>query len=257
MKWFQHDSDASYDAKIKKLILKHGTDGYAIYFHCLELIANTITQSNINFELEHDSEIIADNLKIKGNDKMSGIDIVNMIMRDIINVGLFTESNNRIFCYKLALRLDNTISRSPEINTIKEKVRINNVVTTKKLLPEKKRVKEIKEDKKKTDKIKYADTVYMLDSEYEKLVNKYGKHQTLRLIEKLDNYKGAKGKTYKSDYKAILSWVIESCHAKPEAEIMSKKEHERMKIQQQGNDSADPQTIKEILCNSKFADKVL
>lgn len=28
------------------------------------------------------------------------------------------------------------------------------------------------------------------------------------MIEILDNYKGAKGKRYKSDYRAILSWVV-------------------------------------------------
>ena len=60
MKWFQHDTDSTQDAKIRKLILRHGAEGYAVYFHCLELIAGTITKSNINFELEHDAEIIAD-----------------------------------------------------------------------------------------------------------------------------------------------------------------------------------------------------
>ena len=32
MKWFKHDTDASNDAKLKKLILKYGAEGYAIYF---------------------------------------------------------------------------------------------------------------------------------------------------------------------------------------------------------------------------------
>jgi hypothetical protein len=29
------------------------------------------------------------------------------------------------------------------------------------------------------------------------------------MIEVLDNYKGANGKKYKSDYRAILNWVVE------------------------------------------------
>ena len=29
------------------------------------------------------------------------------------------------------------------------------------------------------------------------------------MIEILDNYKGAKGKRYKSDYRAILTWVVD------------------------------------------------
>jgi hypothetical protein len=122
MKWFQHDTNASHDAKIKKLILRHGAVGYAVYFHCLELIAGDLTQNNITFELEHDSEIIADNLKINGNAEEAGIDIVNRILKTIIDLQLFTHDNGKVFCYKLATRLDNTISRNAEINKIKNEV---------------------------------------------------------------------------------------------------------------------------------------
>ena len=110
MKWFKHDTDASTDAKLKKLILRHGTDGYAIYFHCLELIAGDISESNITFVLEHDSEIIADNLKIKGTPDISAIDLVDNIMLYIIELKLFEESNGRIFCFKLLKRLDKSMT---------------------------------------------------------------------------------------------------------------------------------------------------
>jgi len=110
LKWFKHDTDASTDAKLKKLILRHGTDGYAIYFHCLELIAGDISESNITFVLEHDSEIIADNLKIKGTPDISAIDLVDNIMLYIIELKLFEESNGRIFCFKLLKRLDKSMT---------------------------------------------------------------------------------------------------------------------------------------------------
>jgi len=129
MKWFQHDASASHDAKIKKLILRHGAEGYAVYFHCLELISGDLNQTNITFELEHDAEIIADNLKISGDNQTAGIDKVNNILKTIIDIGLFEADNNRITCFKLASRLDNTVSRSAEINKIKSK-RNSNVVTT-------------------------------------------------------------------------------------------------------------------------------
>ena len=132
MKWFQHDADASHDAKVKKLILRHGAEGYAVYFHCLELIAGDLSQTNINFELEHDAEIIADNLKIRSENNIASIDKVNNILKSIVSLGLFTMQNNRVFCYKMAHRLDNTVSRSPEINKIKQK-RIDYVADTKKL----------------------------------------------------------------------------------------------------------------------------
>jgi hypothetical protein len=110
MNWFKHDTDCTQDAKIKKLLIKHGAVGYAIYFHCLELIAAEISESNLTFELEHDSEIIADNLHIKGTSEKSGIAIVEECMRCIIELGLFQETEGRIFCFKLLKRLDLSMS---------------------------------------------------------------------------------------------------------------------------------------------------
>ena len=110
MKWFKHDSDAMTDSKIRKLILKHGAVGYAVYFHCLELIASSVSETNINFELEHDAEIIADDLKIVGNGTESGTDIVSKIMRTIVDLKLFEESEGHIFCFKLLKRLDTSMT---------------------------------------------------------------------------------------------------------------------------------------------------
>ena len=110
MKWFKHDSDATTDAKLKKLIIRHGAVGYAVYFHCLELIASDISETNITFELEHDSEVIADNLHIGGTSEKSGIAIVEEIMMTITDLGLFECDNNRITCMKLAKRLDQSMT---------------------------------------------------------------------------------------------------------------------------------------------------
>lgn len=58
-------------------------------------------------------------------------------------------------------------------------------------------------------KIKYAEFVSMTEEEYSKLTNQYGEEMTKKMIEVLDNYKGATGKRYKSDYRAILNWVVD------------------------------------------------
>lgn len=64
--------------------------------------------------------------------------------------------------------------------------------------------------KPKTEpKHKYAETVKMTEAEYGKLVSEYGEDGAKRLVELLDNYKAASGRTYKSDYRAILNWVVE------------------------------------------------
>jgi len=58
-------------------------------------------------------------------------------------------------------------------------------------------------------KIQFAENVKMTEAEYCILVSDHGEGATRRMIEILDNYKGSKGVTYKSDYRAILSWVID------------------------------------------------
>lgn len=71
-----------------------------------------------------------------------------------------------------------------------------------------------KEAGKKPKKVKYADFVLMTEDEYQKLCEKYGKPFADACVETLSNYKGAKGKTYKSDYLAILNWVVDRVNEK-------------------------------------------
>ena len=57
-------------------------------------------------------------------------------------------------------------------------------------------------------KIKFADFVSLTQEEYDKLVTAHGEEKAKRMIEILDNYKGANNKKYASDYRAILNWVV-------------------------------------------------
>ena len=99
MKWFKHDSDASNDAKLKKLRLKYGAQGYGIYWYCLELIARNVEKHNLTFELEHDAELIADDFKLSS-------DLVQHIMTFMVDIGLFENTNGIITCLKMATRAD-------------------------------------------------------------------------------------------------------------------------------------------------------
>ena len=60
----------------------------------------------------------------------------------------------------------------------------------------------------KPQKNKYAEFVSMTNDEYSSLVAKLGEQGAGRCVEILDNYKGANGKKYASDYRAILNWVV-------------------------------------------------
>ena len=87
---------------------------------------------------------------------------------------------------------------------------------------------ECKNDKNKK---KYKDSVFLTKEEHEKLVHRYGDTQTRQLIDKLDLHKGANGKTYKSDYKAILNWVVKAIGAKAitsESYYNSKKKENKL-----------------------------
>lgn len=69
--------------------------------------------------------------------------------------------------------------------------------------------KGVKPEKPIVEKIKYAPFVSMTDEEHSKLIQEHGPELTQKFILKLDNYKGSNGKTYKDDYRAILSWVVD------------------------------------------------
>jgi hypothetical protein len=222
MKWFQHDSNASSDSKIRKLLLRYGPEGYAVYFHCLELIAAEVKPKKITFELEHDAEIIADNLNFKGNNDFSAIDRVNNIMKYIVDLNLFQENHDKIVCLKLALRLDNTTSRSPEINIIKHKLFGDNKEHTKMLQsnneePTEKHssridentIHNIKTDKTKIKlkKKKYGEynNVLLTDKEYANLEKIFSNRD--EWIKNLDEGIELKGYKYKSHYLAIIKWA--------------------------------------------------
>lgn len=158
MNWFKHDSNSTMDSKIKKLIIRYGAIGYAIYFHCLELIAECVNENNITFELEHDSEIIADDLRIHGDSEKSGREIVEEIMKFMIELNLFEENNGHIFCFKLLKRLDTSMTSNPKMRALitsakqnHDTVMINHdtvMINQGNIMQEKKRI-----EKKRIDKI--------------------------------------------------------------------------------------------------------
>ena len=66
----------------------------------------------------------------------------------------------------------------------------------------------------KAKKYKYADYVSLTKDEYAKLCSEYSEDHTKGMIDILNNYKGSKGKKYKSDYLTIRGWVKDSFYEK-------------------------------------------
>ena len=70
--------------------------------------------------------------------------------------------------------------------------------------------KEIKKEPKAPPKISFAEFVTLTQVEFDTLAKELGSEFIVEdCIEILDNYKGSSGKKYKSDYRAIKSWVID------------------------------------------------
>lgn len=234
MKWFKHDTDSLTDAKLRKVIIKYGVVGYAIYFHCLELIASEISETKLTFELEHDAEIIADDLRIKGNGNQSGTEIVEEIMRYMVSLNLFDESNGQIFCFKLLKRLDSSMTSNPKMRALINDAKNNHdTVMTKSdfIMQEKNRIEieknridenniyipeektehlEEKSKKTKTKKHKYGEykNVSLSDSEFDKLKTEHGEEKTNNIINFFSELKEMKGYKYNSDYLALKKWGI-------------------------------------------------
>ena len=117
MKWFKHFTNAHNDNALKKIRMKYGADGYAIYWYCLELIAGDLDQAKATFELSHDAEVIGYDLKI---DQLR----VEEIMKYMVSLKLFEEQNSTVTCLKLAKFLDKKNTRNPEIHAIIDSISV-------------------------------------------------------------------------------------------------------------------------------------
>lgn len=137
MKWFKHDSNANTDAKLKRVRMKYGMQGYGLYWYCLELIAANVEKHNMTFELEHDAEVIAFDAGIN-------YALVQEMMTYMVDLGLFENTKGLITCLKMATRTDEytlKLLRTPE-----------NVPTNSRHTPEK--VPPIRIEEKRIDKNK-------------------------------------------------------------------------------------------------------
>ena len=99
-------------------------------------------------------------------------------------------------------------------NSHEEHMENENVNINKNIIDNKNNRKRGSKGKKKEEKIHFAEFVSMTNAEHEKLESTYGKDFADQCIRKLDNYKGSSGKAYKSDYRAICSWVIDEIKKK-------------------------------------------
>ena len=145
MKWIKHDTNANQDAKLKKLRMKYGLEGYGMYWYCLELIAADVDQHKLTFELEHDAEIISFDTGIH-------YERVNEMMAYMVNLKLFESNNGVLSCLKLANRLDKSMTSNPMMRKMLGDIKLNHdsvMTQSAKPMQDKIRLDEIRIDKNK------------------------------------------------------------------------------------------------------------
>lgn len=181
MKWFKHDSDAHRDAKLKKLLIKYGLQGYGLYFYCLELIVNDIDDENLTFELEYDSELIAHDLNLSH-------ELIQEMMAYMVKLDLFEMNSGVITCLKIARRLDKSMTSNPAIRKLIDEVRTSHdsiMIQSDKPMQDKNRLDKkrlIPKDFKLTDSlIEYAKKKDITDLTYlenftEEFINSCNQH---------------------------------------------------------------------------------
>lgn len=89
-------------------------------------------------------------------------------------------------------------------------------------------------EKNGSEKVQFAEFVSMTNVEYSTLVTELGDADTKRCIEILDDYKGSKGRKYKSDYRAIRSWVIKALDEEKRKQSFNNQKIKNEQIKQSG-----------------------
>lgn len=62
-------------------------------------------------------------------------------------------------------------------------------------------------NKEREEKKAYAEKVYLFESEYNSLIDKYFKNNVDNIIQELNLYKKSTGKTYEDDYATLVRWL--------------------------------------------------
>ncbi len=191
---------------------KYGNDGYAFWFKLLELLGDT-ADHYIDLKKEAAREFLQAKTRLDGDicneildllAKLQAID-AELWEEEIIWCQNFVDGISDVYC--------NRRTETPTRPSFYRQKPSAGVVSTDRN-PQTK-VKETKLKKSKVpppiappEKIKFGEFVSLTQDEHNTLVERYGQGDTERMIDILDNYKGARGKRYKSDYRAILSWVV-------------------------------------------------
>ena len=215
--YFAHDYDASSDDKLSELLFEGGAEAYGVYWLLLENLYS------------NDNSLKVNNRKLAHNFHTT-IDIVNMVINDF---DLFTVEDGFISNNGVQKRINELNKKSEEgkkaaakrwgkkETTNKEVSNTNafigNPLSTHKVtqtVPNASKVKKSREEKSKEENIKVENTnlisypnshLNISNSDYDNLINEYGKTVIDDYINRVLNYAGSK--KYKSLNMTLKNWL--------------------------------------------------
>lgn len=203
MRWFKHDSDANGDAKLKRVRIKYGMEGYGLYWYCLELIASDVSKDKITFELEHDAEIIAHDTGIH-------YERVQEMMTYMVNLGLFEQDGGIITCIKMAQRIDQSMTSNPHMRQIIQSFKPDNhdgvMTLSAKPMQDKTRLDKNKkntssgDDSGSTASEKVLNSKKQENTPYQAIVDSY--HQRLPMLPRVKALNAARKKKIRTRWEA-------------------------------------------------------
>lgn len=226
--YFPHDVGAAGTPTMFTVQNEFGNDGYALWFKLLEHLG---TKEDLSMDCNNKSDWlyfvalarVTEERAIQILDLLASIGAID---QELWNHRIIWSDN---FAKRLADVYKKRGTETPckpdfcDRNTSSHDVS-DAESTQSKVKESKVKKSKVKKDKAPDpDKIEFAEFVRMKQSEYDTLIEKYGKAATDKFIEVLDNYKGANKKRYDSDYRAILSWVVDK--VKKEQPTLFRKNH--------------------------------
>lgn len=223
--YYSLDVDIFSDRKIRRILNTHGAASMAVV---LKILCAIYDEQGYYIAADDDFFFdVADELKVEETfvravvDKcidvglfdggmLTGFGILTSarIQRNYIDATQRRTKNDMNECYLLVSAYENGVSvDNNAVSTYKNAVSVDKSTQRKE--------KEIKEEESIPNQgagayayVSYGEYVSMAAEEYDKLVSQYGSVGAKQMVDMLDNYKGASGKQYDSDYRAILSWVV-------------------------------------------------
>lgn len=204
--YFSHDYNARNDEKIKRLIRKHGMQGYGVFWSIVEDLYNNANAlrtdyEGIAYDLRSDSEIVAsvindfDLFIFKGDFFGS-----NSVQERLDQRNNKSESARKSASY----RWDNANAMQTQYEGNAKKER---------------KGKEIKGKEIKENKVLYRKNISLLEKEHTTLVAEYGTQQVEKLYDYLSAYKIEKSYKTKSDYLTIKRWVVDAVSKLPRTSV--------------------------------------